>query len=262
MISIFSGTKLTSSRIRGIEMATYLQAKHNPKEGYKNDVCIYVKPKEMSAIKDGDWVDFLDSNISLIVQLKDRPKVKVIAASEASNEALKRVLPNEIILIPSHHINQEKLKRTRRQISIGGYIGGFSPMYEEIRRGLKKIGFDFVTCFDFKGRTDAMKLYESIDLLIIGWWTGDDSPHKIPTKIINAASFGIPSIAYPLRGYKEIEGFYVSAHNLSEIITEAEKFKDEDYYNRWAKKISKMAEKYHISKIAKLYKKLKPGFPA
>jgi len=256
VISIFSGTKLTSSRIRGQEISTYLQARFNPLEGYQKDVRIYVKPKDISTFKDGSWVDFLDSNANLIAQLQNRPKMKVIAASQASFEALKEVLPNKIVLIPSHHLNQEKFKRTRRQISVGGYIGSFSPMYEEISQGLKKIGFDFITCFDFKGRQDAMKLYQSIDLLIIGWWVGDNSPHKIPTKIINAASFGIPAIAYPLRGYKEIEGYYVPAHNLSEILTEAEKFKNKAYYNRWARKISKMAEKYHIEKIAKLYKKL------
>ncbi len=94
--------------------------------------------------------------------------------------------------------------------------------------------------------------------MVIGAWElGDPNPHKIPTKIINAASFGIPSIAYPLRGYKEIEGYYVRASNMKELLTEVEKFKDKDYYKKWSGKVLKMSEKYHISEVAKLYKKLK-----
>lgn len=255
-----SSARRLSSRIRGDEMAEYLGARLNPTSGYENDVCIHVKPRDFDKVRNGNWVDFLDSSRGYMAVLGNRPKVKVIAASQCSYDCLKENLTNEIVLIPSHHINQERIKRERNEISVGGYIGSPSPeafkMYNEIEAALKKIGFDFVTCFDYKDRHDAVNLYKQVDLFIIGAWVGDDSPHKIPTKIINAASFGIPSIAYPLRGYKEIEGNYVQARNISEMLVEVKKFKDKNYYNEWSNKVVEMAEKYHISKIADLYRKL------
>lgn len=258
-----SSARRLSSRIRGDEIAEYLDTRLNPTSGYENDVRIYVKPKSLDIVRDGDWVDFLDSTGGFSALLKDRPKIKVIAASQCSYDCLKEYLTNEIVLIPSHHINQERIKRARKEVSVGGYIGSPSPvafrMYDEIGTRLKEVGFEFVTCFNFKTKQDAIDLYRQIDLFIIGDWVGNDSPHKIPTKIINAASFGIPSIAYPLRGYKEIEGNYVQARNISELLVEVEKFKNRDYYNEWSNKVVAMAEKYHISVIAGLYQKLEGG---
>ena len=100
-----------------------------------------------------------------------------------------------------------------------------------------------------------MNLYKSIDLFVIGF-LDCNRPHIVPTKIVNAASFGIPTIAKPILGYKELKGYYVPANNIEELLAEAKKFKDLKYYHHWAKKVLAMAEKYHIEKIAKLYRKL------
>lgn len=250
-----------SARVRGDEIAQYIGAKLNPTEGFENDVCIYVKPKYINQIKDGDYLDYLDGK-NMWLLLKDHPKIKVIAASQSSYEYLKENLTNEVFLIPSHHINFERAKRERKEVTTGGYIGNPSPsafkMYAEIKVRLKEIGFGFKTCFNFKTRQDAIDLYKNIDLFIIGDWVGKDDNHtKMPTKIINAAAFGVPTIAYPLKGYQEIEGNYVHARSIDEMLTEVEKFKEENYYNEWANKVVKMAEQYHISRIADLYKKLK-----
>lgn len=247
-----------SARIRGDEIAEYLGAKLNPTSGYENDVCIHVKPKGLEKVRDGHWLDYLDGkNMALL--LKERPQIKVIAASQSSFKHLKANLQNEVFLIPQHHINFERTKRERREITIGGYIGSPSPeafkMYDGIKFRLKEIGFDFLTCFNFKTRQDAIDLYKSIDLFIIGVWK-EKNTNKMPTKVINAASFGIPSIAYPLKGYEDIEGYYVPARNIEELLVEVEKFKDKDYYNEWSKKVWEMSEKYHIDQIAGLYREL------
>ena len=248
-----------SSRIRAEEMSAYLGAKFNPTKGFKDDVCIHVKPRTFDNIRNGDWVDFLDGDMGLEAQLRAHPKVKVITASQTSYEYLKNRLPNEIVLIPSHHLNMERARRERREISMAGYIGSPSveaiQTYEEIAQQLKKVGYDFKTCFDYKERKDAMNLYKSIDLFVIGF-LDCNRPHIVPTKIVNAASFGIPTIAKPILGYKELKGYYVPANNIEELLAEAKKFKDLKYYHHWAKEVSAMAEKYHIEKIAKLYRKL------
>lgn len=256
-----TNTHRLSSRIRGEEMSTYGGFKLNPKRGYENDTCIWVKPTGFGHIKDGDWVDVLDGlRKDRHKMLKDRPGINIIAVSENSRDVLKAELPNKIVLIPHHHLNIEKIKRTKKKIDTCGYIGSPSPIafkiYEELGERMKEIGMKWVTCFDYKTREDAVNLYKKIDILVIGVWD-DKNPHKIPTKIINAASFGIPSVAFPLAGYKEIEGYYIRAANLHEFQKGVEKLKDQDYYDEWSFKVSKMAEKYHVKEVVKLYKKLK-----
>jgi len=245
-----------SSRVRGEEIAEYLGVKLNKERG---DVNIFVKPYSLNEVKDGDWVDFLDGG-KYFELLKERPKVNVIAGSLRSYEWLKDNLRNKIVLIPSHHLNFQRLHRKRKNKISGGYIGSPSPlaykMYEEVRLRFEKIGMGFHTCFNYKLRDDAVNLFLKTDIFVIADFSPDYNPHKIPTKIINAASFGIPTIAFPLEGYKEVEGYYIHAHNLDEVISEAEKLKNIDYYRGWSRSVLRMAEGYHISKIAELYKKL------
>jgi hypothetical protein len=248
-----------SSRIRGDEIAEYLGAKLNPKEGFEDDICIHVKPKYLERVKDGHWVDYLDSQ-NLIYFLKERPLVNVISHSQVSHEYLTANLTNKVVLIPSHHINIEGYKRERTEITTVGYIGAASPEafkeYAEIGDRLKEVGLDFKACFSFKTRQDAVDLYRSIDIFIIGDLPNCGTHQKAPTKIINAGSFGIPTIACPVIGYAEIEGSYIHASTLDEMIFEAQKLKDKKMYDEWSKKAFAMADKYHISKIAELYKQL------
>lgn len=252
-------TLRVSARIRGDEIAEYIGAKLNPKDGFENDVCIHVKPKYLERVKDGHWIDYLDSR-NLIYFLKERPLVNVIAHSKVSYDYLRENLTNKVVLIPSHHINIEGLHVFRSDIRTVGYIGAASPeafkTYAEIGEQLKAVGLDFKACFSFKTRQDAIELYKSIDIFIIGDLPKANTHQKAPTKIINTGSFGIPTIACPVPGYAEIEGSYIHASTLDEMITAAEKLKDKEIYDEWSSKALKMAEPYHISKIAELYKQL------
>jgi hypothetical protein len=261
MISFFTHINLMSARIRAVEMSQYLGAKLNPKDGYENDVCIYVKPNGLNDIKDGAWVDFLDSNGNVLAALRNRPQVKVIAASQNSYDYLKKYLYNQIVLIPSHHVNHDRIKRDRKEFTMGGYIGGPSPMvtirYNEVTESLKKIGLNFTTYCEYKTRQDAIDFYKKIDFFVMRDFDDHGGPHRIPTKIVNASSFGIPVIASPQMGNKEVEGYYLSANNMNEIISCVEQLKNQDLYNEWSGKIMGMAEKYHISHIAEMYKELK-----
>src|SRR3990167_488658 len=176
-----------SSRIRCEEMAEYLGARLNPTEGYENDVKIYVKPRDLSRIRDGSYVDFLDGEFREY-WFGNRPKIKIIAASQCSYDYFKK-FPNEVFLIPSHHINFDRLKRERKDIKVAGFIGVPSPeafkKFDEIKTRLKDIGIDFVVNFFHKTREDALDLYKQIDTFVHGDWDALDHPHRIPTKIIN-----------------------------------------------------------------------------
>ncbi len=262
--SIASGLFLHrgSSLIRGEQIAEFLGAKYNPTSGYENDLCIYIKPKRLDYVKDNSYVDIVDGDY-LIKPLHDRPKIKVITSTKSSYELLRKILKNEIFFIPQQHCNFERVIHKRGKITTGGFLSHPSASNysdnNEIRKQLKKIGLRFITCFNFKSRQDVVDFYKQIDFQIIGHFGrhGIDNPFAHPLKIINAASFGIPTIAAWMTGYKEFKKFFVPVLNMDCLIAEVEKMKNEVYYDQWSDRIIDAAEKYHISKIAEKYRKLK-----
>lgn len=218
-----------SSRIRGEEIAGYLGAKLNQE---RSEVNIYVKGCGHGQIKDGDYIDILD-DLWTIDWLKDKPGIRVIAMSLSHFDYLKSILKNEIIYIPHHHINFERDVRTRKEITTCGYVG--AP------QNIKVEGFKFIYLTNFKTRADIIDFYKKIDIQVIG--SVPNVPYYHPTKIINAMSFGIPTVAPKIMGYREVEGFY---------------FQDiKELRDGWdAERLIKEAEKYHISNIALKYQNL------
>jgi|SRR3989344_425808 len=250
-----------SARVRGEEITEYIGGKFNAKDRDKDDTCIFVKPRNLTNIKDGDYVDLLDDT-GLIPLLKMRPKIKIIAMSDVHFEHLKQELNNEIILIPHHHINFEREKRTRNKSLVGGMIGSPSKMVYEIvdkiKEALAGVEIEFTICFNSRTKQEMISYYKSIDFLV-NWYLDiykRDAFSRHPAKIINAASFGIPTLAQPILGYREVEGFYIPIETVDDIVREAIKLKDVNYYNKWSSKITKEAEKYHISNVTKLYQNL------
>ncbi len=252
-----------TSYIRGEQVADYLGGKYNPTSGFEDDICIYLKPRNLDQIRDADWVDFSDGEPYLIKLLLGRPKIKVIASSQTSFKFLKDYLRNEIVFIPEHHCNFERIKRTRTKVITGGIITNPSTISyqaaEEMTRQLSKIGLELLTCFDWKTRSDVVDFYQKVDFQIVPMFGmyNDYDPFRHPTKMINAASYGIPSIATWKAGFKEFEGFYIPVFDMKELVTEVEKLKDPDYYQQLSQKIIPPTEPYHIENVAKLYRNLK-----
>lgn len=248
-----------STRVRAEEVAQYLGAKLNPRDGFENDICIYVKPMHMDNIKDGSYVDILD-DLHSFERIKARPGVKGIAMSLSHYEFLKKELKNELVLIPHHHVNFERALRTRKKITTCGYVGGNTYSNRSVNRkvagALSAINVKHTPLFLYQFRKDIIDYYKKIDIQVIGYFDYRDIPYYHSTKIINAASFGIPTVANKRLGYKDFEGFYIPVNDMDELVKEVEKLKNPAYYNKWSKKVAKEAEKYHISKIAKLYRKL------
>ena len=249
-----------SSKVRGKEVAQYIGAKFNVKTREQNEVIVWIKPKFLTTVKDGDYVDVLD-DLEIIPLLKQRPQVKVIAMTKLQYEHFKKELSNEITLIPHHHINFERHRRVRNKILVGGMIGSASPsqvaldLADKVRRGLAKVGIEFTTCFNPRTREEVIDYYKSIDFLVIFNPSSDTRSVLCdhPTKMINAASFGIHTLAQPRLGYGEFAGFYIPIETVDDIVREATKLKNADYYNQWAGKLLPEAEKYHISNTSKLY---------
>ena len=257
MINFLAEKNFLGSIIRGKQIADYIGGTYR---GERGDVNIHIKPRKLDGVSDGDWVDTSDGEW-LFGALKKRPNIKVIAHSLRTYETLKE-LPNEVVWISQQHINWERAERDRKEINTCGYIGHPNELAfkicDDVGEKIRSIGWGFITCFDYKTREDACDFYKKIDLLVIGAKPEvfDEPPYKTPTKIINAASFGVPSIAYPTEGYKEFEGYYIHAKDLDEIAREIEKFKDPVYYNGYSNKIREKAEEWHISNVANKYQNL------
>lgn len=248
-----------TSRVRAEEIAGYLGAKLNPTKGYENDVCIYIKWYRFDQVKDGGYIDVLDDRYA-VERLKDRPGTKVIAMSKPHFDFLKSVLKNKIVYIPHHHINFGRIKRNRKRIVNCGYVGSNPTrdvkLNKELASRLKKIGLNFIPYYHFDTREDIVDYYKKIDLQIIGRFDLLDNPYYHQTKIVNAMSFGIPTIASPRLGYIEVKDFYITVNNLDELIEAAKMMTNPNNYNKWPEKLISEAEKYHISNIAKLYQSL------
>jgi len=249
-----------SSLIRARQIAEYLGAKYNPVSGYEDDVCIYVKPK----IKPSDemlsrsYVDVIDDRV-YIQWLRKNPRMSGIIASQYSYNFLKEILklPNKILFIPQQHCNFERFFRNRKEIinvGISGTPNAFQYPIEEVRKKMENIGLRLLTNFDFQTREDVVDFYKNVDIQIV--WDTKDRFFKNPLKIINAASFGIPTIGFPQKGYQEVEGHYIQVGSIDQLIDETEKLKNPELYERATRGLLQMAESYHISKIAEMYKQL------
>jgi len=238
MISFFAGRN-GSGEIRGRQMAEYLGAKLNPKDGYRDDVCIYVKRQPPEDYPPHSYLDIVDGE-ERIGWLKQHPDIGVIASSITGQRYLEEVLKRDVVYIPQHHCNFER-ERSNATFKIG-VVGGKASMPDAVANTF------MVTRYACKTRQDVVDSYKKIGIQVV--WRGIDRPLKNPLKIINAASFGIPTIALPEIGYEEMEGYYTRATTIEEL-WEALKnsYPEQD-------RLVEKSEEYHIENIAKLYEAL------
>jgi hypothetical protein len=251
-----------SSMIRGDQIADEIGAKFNPTEGYENDTCIYVKPM----VRKGDDFKFKGKKIYLDIvdghnlgQLMIKyPEVKVIVCSDIDKITMSSCIPNEIVVIPQHHCNYERIQRERTEIKTVGVIGtkGAFPMLpKELKGELKKRGMKLLEYSRFFTRQDIIDFYMKIDVQII--WRPYKKTLSNPLKMVNASSFGIPTIALDEKAFHEMSGCYIPVDSLEGFLTHLDALKDNpSLYRHYSKACLAKSEHYHISNIGKLYKQL------
>lgn len=251
-----------SSIIRADQIAEAIGARLNPTEGYENDVCIYIKPH----IKNGmdfkfegrkAYLDIIDGHTLGQLALK-HPEVGVIACSKSDYEIMKKSVPNEVIFIPQHHCNFERLKRTRTEIKKIGIIGeenAFDYLPEKMESELKAKKIELVKFSKFFSRQDIIDFYMSIDLQLV--WRPYKKRLSNPLKIVNAMSFGIPTIALDEPAFKEVSGCYMPVTSFPGFLAHLQVIiGNPNIYNAFSKRCIEKAEEYHIEKVAQMYKKL------
>lgn len=251
-----------SSMISGDQIADQIGAKLNPESGYKNDVCIYVKPM----VRKGDdfkfegkkaYMDIIDGH-NLGELLRKHPKVTGIVCSQADYEIMSEAIPNDLVLIPQHHCNFERVKRTRKKITRVGVIGtkgAFPLLPKTLKRELSNRGMELVEYSRFFSRQDIIDFYLSIDVQIV--WRPYKKILSNPLKLVNAASFGIPTIALDERAFGELDNCYIPVNTLEEFLVNLDALrKIPELYTLYSDRCLKKAEEYHIENIGKKYLEL------
>jgi len=260
MISFFTHSG-GAGIIRGEQVAKKLGAKLNPTSGYENDICIYVKCAPPTNHSKNCYVDVVEDSEGLR-WARNHPEVKLIASSYTIYAYLDANFPNEIVLIPQHHCNFERAVRTRKEVKVAGIIGNkasFQYPLGELEAKLNLIGIELKTLIKkrFDSREEVVNFYKQIDIQLV-WRPGSDGVLRNPLKLINAMSFGIPTVAYPEEDFVyELDGYFIDEKSIEEMLMGIEYLKSstecyEDYTIRGIQKV----EEYHIDNISKLYLKL------
>ena len=244
-----------STVIRAEEIAEYIGGKVNPEQ--TQGTCIYLKPHSLNHIKDGDYVDVLD-DLKVTNKMSSRPGINVIAMTTPHKEWLESFLPNKVFHVPHPHVNLERKVRIRKEVTTCGYVGANKPAQrywaEKLKSRLAKENIEFIPLFNFKTREDIIKFYEGIDIQVIGnFGFLTDVPYYHEKKIVDAMSFGIPTISERKLGYRDVEDYYIKVGSVEELIAQVKSLQED--YIRPQVLINK-AEEYHISNIAKLYERL------
>ena len=256
-----------STLIRAVQIADRLGAKLNPTQGFNNDVCIYVKPpykRGNDFLFEGKkaYLDVVDE-LTFCDLLRKHPEVGVLSLSDWNFRILKKILPNnKVVNIPQQHCNFERLKRVRREITTVGIIGApnaFGYLPQGLKEALAQRGMELMEFSNFTTRQDVVNFYMGIDIQVV-WRPYYNYRRDIlvnPLKIVNASSFGIPTIAYSEPVFGEMEGCYIPVHTLDEFLTNLNNLKSHpDLYDKYSKRCLEKAQEYHIEKIAQLYKNL------
>lgn len=267
-ISFFKGQSsrfLGSMAIRADQIAERLGAKVDPKEGFENDVCIYIKHTPAEIISEKTYIDIIDFHPQLIAWMKENPSAKVISVSNMAKEYLANELKrDDIIFLPQHHCNYLRETRQDKEVKVAGIIGSRRACeydIERLREEIEEIGMELLCNYYPKSRESVVDFYKNIDIQIA---YRPIRASKIKgrlfssLKIANACSFGIPTVAFPEAVFiDEFDCCFIPASSPSELISGIKRLKENrQLYEELSVTGKQESEKYHIDHIKELYEKL------
>lgn len=249
-----------SSMIRADQIAERLgkAAALNPGVYRPDDVCIYVKPHVKSGerfIFDGrhPWLDIIDG-WRLLPVLQAHPEVGVIACSETDGQTLRGLLPNRVVVIPQHHANFERVMRQRQGVTVAGVIGteqSFDCLPPNLEMELAARGIRLWRHSRFFTRQDIIDFYMNIDVQIV--WRPWRKRLANPLKIVNAAAFGVPTVALDEPYFREVAGYYLPVSDFNDLLLTIDSLRNFTWQQT---ETSCLAETYHIDRIAEEYRAL------
>jgi hypothetical protein len=259
--------KWTSSLLRGRQIAEALGVGCDPAVISSKETVVAVKCWHNDFPQfDHVYCDIVDSD-SLLNILQASPHVGVITCTEKGRDYVSARIENEIRLIPHHHCNFENRTRSVKEPRVAGYVGSAGNLDlnpAEIQKALGKIGIDFLVLYNdgmSLSREDICRFYLSIDLQLVfrkPRLIPNMPPElKNPLKLVNAGSFGVPTVGYPEPCFGAANGGFVQAMNLNQIVEACAALKsDRSLYRRLAESGRQQAQAYHVFRIAPRYRDL------
>ncbi len=214
------------------------------------------------------YVDLID-DVHMVTILKRYPMVKAIAVTNLMKTYLTTQVSNEIVVLPEHSCNFEQQKRTRKDVTVVGYVGSgqcFDLDPVKIRDVLKQIGleFKFLICNSSNvTRKDVCDFYKTIDIQLtyrIPKFAVRNPLYRNSLKIFNAGSFGIPTVGYPEISYRMEAGtYFLPVQDIGDIVNCCYALKNEqDLYKFYSDRVFEWSKQFDILKIVKNYAKLAP----
>ena len=263
---VFYTNKYASGEIRGRQMAAAVGAVVDADTVYPDDVLVMIKgipPQEIIDYVKKVYVD-VDDGYGLIPLLKERSKAQPIAASRVGQKYLEEQLGRKVLMIPGHHCNFERTVRVTHKVATAGFMGYPEHLHldpVDLSDALGKIGINFVTKTKFSSREEVCDFWRGIDVQICFRKKSDTNPVpelRDPLKLINASSFGVPTIAYPEPTYAdEFGGYFYEAYSLDDIVRHCKALASNGWaYHSVSMALIQYAEQYHIQHIAPLFRRL------
>lgn len=251
-----------SAVIRGNQIAERLGARLNPKEQYQADTCLYVKSyppaDEWGGFRRPPYLDVVDGYGLLSRLLAAHSEIPVIVCSETDRGTLGTRLQNPLTLIPQQHCNFEREPRTRRGVKVVGIIGtwyAWQFLPSGLEAALRERDLTLWQYSSFTCRGDVVDFYRNIDVQLV--WRPYAKPLSNPLKLVNAAAFGVPTIAFAEPAFNEMADCYLPVETLGELLARLDRLTSSpqmyaDYSGRGLEK----AEAYHLDRIAARYREL------
>jgi glycosyltransferase involved in cell wall biosynthesis len=254
------------SIIRAKQIAAVLDGRIKPKEDYADDVCIYL----LGMIPEGKepenaYHDVIDCGGARLSRVRGLTRGPIISTSVSHHEAMKALFPDrDIFMIPHHHCNYFSEHRLERPVKVVGCLGGDDAVqldHAELRRRLYDIGLEWrFSGYSRMNREQIVEFYKGLDIQITfrNRHPRNILDHMNPIKLSNAASFGIPTVAYPEPGYaREWKDACLWATSIDEVVDLVRSLANEpDLYATWSEKAHRKSEEYHIDCIARKYEAL------
>ena len=266
----------SAGNVRGKQVAQLLGAKLNPASGFENDTCIYVKVRPPENHPKKTFLD-VDDATDAVKWLRTHHSTGIIVNSEMSRDYLAKELNrDDIHVIPHMHCNYENWVRPDdwkvKTVGIIGSKTSFKYPISDIREKMGAIGLNLIYNKDYwqhygdrgewtedERRMQVVDFYKQIDIQIV-WrpdtFSEDQKPLKNPNKLVNASSFGIPTVSFPEDGFEEWKDFYFQAYTIDFMIQTLVMLKKSKQFPYFSNMLVEKAKSYHKDKIIKLYLQL------
>lgn len=275
-------TGMGSDRCRGMDIAEKMKMPCDEPYGAieADDIVLTVKHFNPAILEKSKhvYVDIVDGSRGPTYDtIRRHESVTVVTLTPMGAKWIKQSwFPNHrVIWIPHTHCNDENRIRPHERavttLMYNGTANGFAPAaWGEFVGRAKREGFEVVRKHTISSphsvdlRKDCCDAYLACDIQVAFRPHFEDAElplHlKSATKLNNAASFRVPSVAYPETAFTHNygkAGRFAAAETIEQMIQACMRLRDEPdmyrnlYFDAWVD-----AQPYHIDKVVKHYERL------